>query len=603
MQLPLLLIGLFLLSSCTFSGHKNRTAIEIPRAAPAYLHWLQKESMLGEAPSLIAQVSQTQRVWLQSSEPRRANVLLEAAPSWLELAQIPSSPKTPYFRELTILVAEAHKMGFSGLYLGAAGENPDVWAAKNSKFRSSAPISFNFNASFGTDEDFEKLASAAETNGLEIGSDLLSGATGLGPDFFLQARNAPGHGGLYAMLPAPDAAENLLPPAKDEWDCAALSQQAIEQLAQAGALPEGLARDKLLWASKGGWGVTGPVMGVDGVIRRWLYRFSENPAQPVLGWQDPSGNSAKVLHAAAIRHTGILGQALAGLHFEPLMALEPAGPDVPALSPGMSALNELARQIHRYGGWTLQADALPLRAMLEVLQGPCDFCRDDLTPLLVAWGLLMADGRPVAQLYRDWIAQDVDISRLARGYNSHEGLRPALLMTNPAWIEQGARLAEIGEKIDFKRLSDQIVKSRNEDELRKIRRFFLSWRLGIPGLAFMEFYPDAPLEPGDDWVRRTLLTRAKAHLATGKVAGVIRGRGGGFGLLSLLPSGGYWLLACNFGKNPDELHVSLPGHVIAAQDAGTGQSLDFGLAGGKFRLGLDGKDSRNIFFETRTGKH
>ncbi|MBD5642048.1 MAG: hypothetical protein HDQ91_06480 [Desulfovibrio sp.] len=603
MRFILLCLTIFCVAGCFSSERPKKTEIEIPRAAPGYLHWLQKQSMLGEAPSLIAQVSQTQRVWLQPGEPRRANVLLNAAPNWLELAELPANPKSPYFRELAAQVATARKMGFGGIYLGATGESPDVWTEKNGMQSSRAPASFNFDASFGTDEDFRKLAQAAEENGLELGSDLLSGATGRGPDFFLQARNAPEHGGLYAMLPVPEKAEALLPLTHEEWDCEALSAQAIDELAQAGVLPASIARDRLVWTSKGGWAATGAVMGVDGVPRRWIYRFAEDPGQPVLSWQDPSGSSAKVLHAAAIRQTGLLGEALAGLHFEPLMALEPDAGGTPSLSPGISALNDLARQIHRYGGWALQADPLPLSAMLAVLQGPCDFCRDDLTPLLVAYGLVMADGRPVAQLYRDWLSQGLDVSRLARGFNSHKGYKPALLLNNPAWTEAAQKLASLGQTIDFRLLFRQIFPSgNNEAEIEQIRRFLLCWRLGMPGLAFVEFYPGSLSRPSDGWLEHTLATRARAGLATGKIAEVIRGRGGGFGLLTRLPSGGFWLLACNFGKNPDELVVRLPENIRSAMDAGTAQSLDSGFSGTGFRLGLSGKDSKNVFFEASSVK-
>lgn len=596
MRYVLLLLGCFFLAACSPSPQKAE--MDIPRAGPGYLHWMEKESMLGEAPSLIAQVSQTPRIWMQSGEPGRANVLLRAAPNWLELAQIPSNPKSPYFRELAGQVANARKMGFSGIFLGMTGENPDIWTEKNGQASARTSASFNFDASFGSDRDFEKLALAAEENKLELGSDLLSGATGRGPDFFLQARNVPQHSGLYAMLHVPQESEAMLPLAREEWDCETLPEQTVSQLAEAGVLPTKIARDELVWASRGGWASTGPVMGFDGMPRRWVYRYSENPGQPVLSWQDPSTSPAKVLYSAAIKHTGILRQSLAGLHFEPLMALEPGDAKTVSLSPGLSALNDVARQIHRYGGWALQADPLPLSAMLQVLQGPCDFCRDDITPLLAVFGLIKADGRPLAQLYRDWIKNGTDISRLARGFNAHKGLKQALLLDNPDWIQQGQELAGLGASIEFRQIFNSLFPSGGgEAEMEKIRRFLLTWRLGLPGLAFVEFYPGSLIQPTDGWLEHTLAARARAELATGKVINLVRGRGGGLGVLTSLQSGGFWLLACNFGKMPDEIVIDLPSAVKSATDAGSAGSLNSGLSGTKFRLALDGKDSRNVFFE------
>lgn len=589
---------LLCLTGCTFQETAQKE--ELPRPAPGYLHWMQKQSMLGQAPELIAQVSQTQRVWLQSGEPRRASVLLRAAPNWLELTGVGNSTSSPVFRTLASQVAKAPTMGFGGIYLGETGEKPDIWTSKDGRVASQKAASFMFDASFGTDEDFQKLTDAAEAAGLELGSDLLAGATGRGPDFFLQARNAPAHGGLYALLPVPEESIPLLPLTREEWDSEALPPATVATLAESGVLPNAIARDKLIWASKGGWAATGPVMGSDGVPRRWLYRFSENPSQPVLSWQDPSGQTARVLHAAAIRHTGLLGEALAGLHFEPMMALEAGDTQDPALSPGMAALNEMARQIHRYGGWAMQADPLPLSAMTEVLKGPCDFCRDDITPLLVAFGLLMADGRPVAQLYRDWISSNLDVSRLARGYNASNGLNPNLLLANPAWTEQGQKLAESGSSFRIGHIASQIFPNPTEADAEKLRRFLLVWRLGMPGLAFVEFAPGSLENSPGQWLEQTLRARRASGLATGRVISVIRGHGGGFGLLSKLPDGAYWLLACNFGRNRDELNISLPTPVRQAIDAGSGENLN--MHGQIFRIGLDGREARNVLFTAAAPK-
>lgn len=597
MRLLCLFCLFFFLGGCFGGGTPTpKTEPEIPRPAPGYMQWMKKESMLGHAPDLIAQVSQTRRIWLQSGEPDRADVLLKAAPNWMELAGIPENPKSPVFRELKSQLGAAAKMGFGGLYLGETGERPDIWVSKDGSLPSQKPASINFDSRFGEESDFEKLADAAEAAKMQIGSDMLAAATGRGPDFFLQARNALGHSGLYAFLPVPEEAVEHLPLTREEWDNQPLPAVTVEKLVDMGVLPSSVARDSLEWASKGGWAVTGPVMGSDGVPRRWLYRFSESSSQPVLSWQDPSGQTARVFNAAAILQTGIQGQSLVGLHFEPIMALEP-GAARTSLSPGLAALNEIARQIHRYGGWAMQADALPLSAMTQVLQGPCDFCRDDLTPLLVAFGLVMADGRPVAQLYRDWMAANVDISRMARGYNEYKGLNPKLLLDNPAWIEQGQTLLELGSVIRYNQIARQVFSAPDEEQAELIRRFLLTWRLGLPGLGFVEFYPNSFIQPSDGWLEHILESRRKSGLALARAHTLVRGRGGGLGLLSALPNGGYWLLACNFGRNPDEINITLPGSVAHVSDAGTAEDLSAHLRVRNFRLPVGGREARNVLFE------
>lgn len=547
--------------------------------------------MLGQAPEFIGQVSQSHRIWLQSGEPRRANVLLEAAPNWLEIQPLPSS--SPIFRELVHKVADAASLGFGGIYLGETGEKPDLWGTSASNKVTKA-TSLEFDPAFGTDADFDKLAQAAESVGMEIGSDLIGAVTARGPDFFLQARNAAGHEGLYALLPVFEAALPLLPEVDNEWGGVTLKKETVAQLIEVGALPTGIERQKLPWASPGGWAVTGSVKGTDGLSRRWLYWYSLSPELPVLSLQDPSGHAYRILQAAAIHHTGLLGQSLAGLHFEPLMALEPGNSPTPPLSPGLTAINEISRQIHRYGGWAFQADPLPPEGIQEILRGPCDFCRDDVTPLLVSFGLLMADGRPVAQIYNDWIAQKLDVSRLARGYNAANGVRPALLSDHPQWGYQAEKLASIGPVITSTILAQNLAISSNEET---IRRFLLVWRLGIPGLAFVESLP-AHTATEDTWLTNTLKARKNTGLALGQIQTVIRGNGGGFGLLSRLPQGGYWLLACNFGRNRDELKITFPTPVQSALDAGTSTFLNNKLFTQSFRIALDGREARNVIFST-----
>ncbi len=554
----------------------------LPRPAPGYIHWLQKQSLLHQAPEIIAQVSQSSRVWLQGAEPRRADVLLKAAPNWLQLDAANARP--PIFTNTANLASVAPKMGFNGIYLGDTGEKPDIWLEWNGSNSGLRSASFQFDPAFGSEEDFARLAQAAGQAGLELGSSLLPAAAGAGPDFVLQARNAASHAGLYAMLPVPPEALPLLPKAGNEADSQALDAATITALADQGVIPARLARDAAAYASPGGWAATGPATGADGLERRWLYRSAGTPRQPVFAWQDPSGRAERIFSAAVIRATGLLGQTLTGLHMEPLMGLEPQEQGVPSFSPGLEALDALARQIHRYGGWALQADAVPASAIRKVLEGACDFCRDDVTEALVLFGLLAADGRPVAALYRSWLASGLEIARLARGFDSKANLNPSILADNPDWLAQMEKLQAQGlPNIPI----SQAIPNMRENGLRQ---FLLAWRAGMPGLAFM------PMDKADMQPEPLLLARRQAGLASGRVLQVMRGHGGGFGLLSSLPNGGFWLLACNFGINADELNFTLPQKQASARDAATGEDLASGLNGQNFRIALDGRAARNVLF-------
>lgn len=580
--LPLLCLCLLICSACVRHGNPARSGpASLPRPAPAYTHFLQKQAMLTEAPEIIAEVSQSERLWLQGSGQGRTDVFLKAAPNWLELDAVQAG--RPVFSQATDLLQQASRAGITGLYLGQTGERTDIWLNKQASAGTGAPASLHFDSRFGTDEDFEHLAARAENLGMELGSSLLPGATGIGPDFLLQARRAPEFNGVYAMLPLKDESM-ALPAAREEWDFQPLKPQIAAALAGKGVIPENLARDTLAWASPSGWAVSGAVAGMDGVSRRWVYRYAGDVSHPVLAWPDPSGNAAKIFAAAIIRGTGLLGQSLVGLHFEPLFALEP-GTSAAGLSPGLDAINELSRQAHRYGGWTLQADAVPADVIEAVLSGACDFCRDDVTPALVLFGFLHADGRPVAALYRQWIARKLDFARLARGVNCSQGLAPRILLDR--WPVQAAELSSFGAEITAQMLASRLKDGKAQTEWEN---FQMAWRIGLPGLAFL---PQSALEQNAS-LANALRIRRESGLALGRPINVVRGRGGGFGLLSALPEGGYWLLACNFGINKDSLEIVLPEAVSGAQNVSSGG--EFPLDGQNFHIVLDGRAAMNVVF-------
>ena len=47
-----------------------------------------------------------------------------------------------------------------------------------------------FDTALGSEEDFDRAAGRLENIGLQLGGELPPSATGLGPDFILQARHA-----------------------------------------------------------------------------------------------------------------------------------------------------------------------------------------------------------------------------------------------------------------------------------------------------------------------------------------------------------------------------------------------------------------------------
>ena len=655
--LALCAIFLFLGSGCarrSSVGAKPPAANGLPRADPGYLQWLERQSMLGQAPELEAQVSGSERLWLKNSTATRAPVLLHAAPNWLALDAATLAARQPLFRALASarLPERMPGLGFEGLYLAPVGEQADIWTGADnpqnlaSGARRSGMTSLTPDAAWGSSGELAHLADLAEKAGVQLGGELPPSATGLGPDFILQARQVPRFGGIYAMISIPPEAWTCLPRADSEWDFRQLEAASVAQLAERGLLPPRLMRENFAWAAPSGWAATGEVRGIDGQIRRWVYRYWQDTRRPVLHWEDPSGRARRILSAASIRQTGLEGQTLTGIRIEALLGLDvmedvaanggasssqATAIDRAALAPGLQALDEAAREIHRYGGWALQADALPLALTPLILSGPVDFARDTETPRAAARALAEGNAEPLASVLRAAIAFQIDQSRCARGPVGEAAAFPELADNTAASLA----LRALG-------LPPGLPASAGDKRaLAQACLFLLGWRIGLPGLAF--FSPEelggalAPDEGGYGltplWeensafagtkpslrlafgslerqatdthgflgaVSRLLLVRKAKGLALGQLLAVSGGKDGWTAALSSLPAGGWWLVAGNASPQRRKALISLPQPASRASDAvpDTALAAPRLVNGGRvLELELDGRQCRHVLLE------
>lgn len=652
----------------------------LPRADPGYLQWLERQSMLGAAPGLTAQVSGTERIWRNSAAARRMPLLLQAAPNWLAVNPHLVNAGQPMFRALAApdFTEFLNKAGLNGLFLAPTGERGDIWG-KNTQPTSGGEnvTSLNFDPVLGDDADFEKLAARLEQAHVQMGGELPPAATGLGPDFFLQARRASRFDGLYAMIAVPQKDWELLPQVPDEWECLPLRPQAVNALAERGILPSAMSRDSLPWATPGGWAATGEVRGADGRSRRWVYRFNNSALRPVLLWQDPSGQARRIFSAAVIRHTGLQRQTLAGLRLEALMGLDvPPMPTefadsapasayktalgaswaarLPYLTPGLEALDDAAREVHRYGGWAMQDDVLPPSLIPAVLATAVDFTRDTITSPAAAYALLSGDAGPLGALLRASLAAHVDHSRLARGLHDWQGVDWRPLLDLP----QGRELARRAQTLAKARPEDLLLpatsaslavtslgldpaaaaRPENAPSLRRACLLLLGWRIGLPGLIFVSpqeltgalDLPQLPAGPGSvplwsessgrttanappallafrgleqQWAdsssflqeaARLLQARHRAGLAQGALLAVLPGPPGCLAVLSSLPGGGWWLLAANFSAQKQLVPLSLPAGMQARAARDLGGDRVVRLTGRRLDLELEAREARHL---------
>ena len=647
------------------------SAALLPRADPGYLQWLERQSMLGSTQELTSQVSGTDLIWRNSASARRVPLLLTAAPNWFDVNPHSLAAGQPALRALAqpgldSLLAQA---GFGGLFLAPTGEKGDIWsshAASAHPDAASEPgdnvTSLRPDPALGLADDFNRLAEKMDQAHMQMGGELPPAATGLGPDFILQARRASRFDGLYAMMSVPQKDWSILPTTAGEWDCLPLRDTAVAELRKRGIVPDMLRRDGADWATPGGWAVTGEIRGADGQVRRWVYRYSGNALRPVLLWQDPSGQARRVFSASVIQHTGLQQQTLAGIRLEPLMGLDAqadgqpaAKADTSALVPGIEALESLAGEVHRYGGWAMQDDVLPPSLTRAVLATAVDFSRDSITPAAAGYALLSGDASPLAALLKASLAAGVDHSRLARGLRDRQYVdwRPLFDLPDGKALARRAQTLAKGSPDAYGLPATQAelaARALGLDDIRAARpentaamesacMLLLSWRMGLPGLTFLSpqditgalglpqgsgkgaseaggvtLWAAASYSGGQtpapqafgpldtQWGRETsfarqiariLQGRKAAGLAGGRLVQITAGAPGCVASLSALPGGGYWLLAANFSDKKQHLVCPLPADAQGpARDVLNGQSIS--KAGRAVEIDLEARQARHV---------
>jgi trehalose synthase len=106
------------------------------------------------------------------------------------------------------------------------------------------------------------------------------------------------------------------------------------------------------------WSATPPVLGPDGVERRWVYLHYFKEGQPSINWLDPSFAGMRLVIGDALHSLGDLGSGALRLDANGFLGVEKSAEDSPAWSEGhplSEAANQLiASMVRKVGGFTFQ---------------------------------------------------------------------------------------------------------------------------------------------------------------------------------------------------------------------------------------------------------
>lgn len=400
------------------------------RADPGYIQYLERLSMAGSQVELARVVSGSQLAWLRPAATPLPDPLLALADTWLAVNPLVTLPETKRsvfssFRS-PVYWQILGKSRLNGVYFAPSSGSGSLWAYnRKASVTGEDIIQYTFSDAAGSEDEYFRLLDTANANRKLLGLELAPATTGLGPDFFLAARYHRQFAGIYCMVELPKKVWSALPAVSDQWRGEPLDDAQTALLAAQSLLPPAMAQDFLPTGKNGGWAVTGEIHGVDGLMRRWAYRYYGSPDHPVLNWEDPSTGARRILSGSTIRCVGIHGSALVGIRLEGLYGLDSSLPGSPArftASPADEAAIAISREVRRYGGWGWLKDEIPLSLTCGLMDEGPDFFQDTIFSPGLEHALLTGSTQLLNAMVDDAIILGLDMRRFVHGTTAERGV-------------------------------------------------------------------------------------------------------------------------------------------------------------------------------------
>jgi trehalose synthase len=332
---------------------------------PAYVSWLVGESMLEDAKTFATQFSGQGSMWqnpFADPDPRAA---IEKTSVWFTAYPISmiTKPNTSFLGTLGDegLWAAFEAIGIDGLHTGPVKKAGGLvgWDSTPSVDGHFDRVSTQIDDAFGTEEEFRTMCGVAAGHLGMVIDDIVPGHTGKGADFRLAEMKIGDYPGIYHMVEIDPKDWHLLPPVS-KGDSVNLDIEAEDQLAKHGYIIGRMQR--VIFYKPGvkdtNWSATPPMLGPDGVERRWVYLHYFKEGQPSINWLDPSFAGMRLVIGDALHSLGDLGSGALRLDANGFLGVEKSSEDSPAWSEGhplSEAANQLiASMVRKVGGFTFQ---------------------------------------------------------------------------------------------------------------------------------------------------------------------------------------------------------------------------------------------------------
>ncbi|TPG32676.1 maltose alpha-D-glucosyltransferase [Mycolicibacterium hodleri] len=402
---------------------------------PAYVSWLLAQSMLADANEISQQFSGQGSMWqnpFANPNPRGA---VTAASVWFTAYPL-SLITRPEESFLTAMADEEMwkafaEIGIEGIHTGPVKRAGGIsgWEYTPSVDGHFDRISTQIDPAFGTEDEFRKMCATANWYGGTIIDDVVPGHTGKGADFRLAEMHYADYPGIYHMVEIDPRDWHELPETPAGVDSVNIDAATEEWLDKAGYIIGRLQR--VIFYAEGvketNWSVTRPVLGVDGIERRWVYLHYFKDGQPSINWLDPTFAGMRMVMGDALHSLTDLGTGALRLDANGFLGVEKSAADgSPAWSEGhplSEAANHLiASMVRKVGGFTFQELNLTIDDIRETGEAGADLSYDFINRPAYQHALATGDTEFLRLTLRTSIELGVDPASLVHALQNHDEL-------------------------------------------------------------------------------------------------------------------------------------------------------------------------------------
>lgn len=402
---------------------------------PAYVSWLVSQSMLADANEISRQFSGQGSMWQNPYATPNPRAAVDTASVWftaypLSLITRPNESFLKAMADEDMWKAFA-EIGIEAIHTGPVKQAGGIsgWQMTPSVDGHFDRISTRIDPAFGTEEEFRQMCGIANWYGGIIIDDIVPGHTGKGADFRLAEMKYADYPGIYHMVDVDPRDWKHLPDVPPGVDSVNIDAATEEWLDEAGYIIGRLQR--VIFYAEGvketNWSVTRPVVGTDGVERRWVYLHYFKNGQPSINWLDPSFAGMRLVIGDALHSLTDLGTG--GLRLDAngfLGAEKTAAEDSTAWSEGhplSEAANHLiASMVRKVGGFTFQELNLTIDDIRQIGEAGADLSYDFVNRPAYQHALTTGDTEFLRLTLRTTLEHGVDPASLVHGLQNHDEL-------------------------------------------------------------------------------------------------------------------------------------------------------------------------------------